>query len=62
MAKIALDENNPLDLRARMFAELAPYVRPKLSAQKVDMDANIGGSLGDALLAFASGKTVSPAE
>jgi hypothetical protein len=29
MAKIALDEATPLEIRARMFAELAPYVFPK---------------------------------
>jgi hypothetical protein len=32
MARIALDPGTPLDLRARMFAELAPYVYPKRKA------------------------------
>jgi hypothetical protein len=32
MARIALDTSNPLELRARMFAELAPYLYPKRKA------------------------------
>lgn len=29
MARIAQDENNPPDLRGRMYAELAQYIAPK---------------------------------
>ena len=32
MARIAMDETNPADLRGRMFAELAAYVAPKRKA------------------------------
>ena len=32
MAKIAMDEENPPELRGRMFAELAPYMYPKRRA------------------------------
>ncbi|UCG98461.1 MAG: hypothetical protein JSW31_04995, partial [Burkholderiales bacterium] len=32
MARIAMDEANPPELRGRMFAELAQYVAPKRKA------------------------------
>ena len=32
MAQIALDEKNPVEVRARMFSELAQYVAPKRKA------------------------------
>jgi hypothetical protein len=32
MAKIALDPQNPVELRARMFSDLAQYVAPKRRA------------------------------
>jgi len=32
MAKIALDPQNPIELRARMFSDLAQYVAPKRRA------------------------------
>jgi len=32
MAKIAMDANNPPELRGRMFAELAQYIAPKRKA------------------------------
>jgi hypothetical protein len=32
MAKIAMDPENPIELRARMLTELAPYVYPKRRA------------------------------
>ena len=32
MAKIALDEKNPPELRGRMFSELAQYIAPKRKA------------------------------
>jgi hypothetical protein len=32
MARIALNTKNPLELRAKMFAELAQYVAPKRKA------------------------------
>jgi hypothetical protein len=41
MARIALDENNPIDLRARMFAELAQYVAPKRRAVEHSGEVNL---------------------
>ena len=35
MAKIAMDQSNPIDLRARMYAELAQYVAPKLKSSEL---------------------------
>lgn len=35
MARIAMDENNEVSLRGRMFAELAQYVLPKRKAVEV---------------------------
>jgi len=35
MATIAMNKRNPVDLRAKMFAELAPYVFPKRRAVEV---------------------------
>jgi hypothetical protein len=32
MARIAMNKENPLDIRARMFSELAQYVAPKRKA------------------------------
>lgn len=32
MAKIAMNAKNPMDLRARMYAELAQYIAPKRKA------------------------------
>ena len=32
MARIALNKKNPVELRAKMFAELAQYVAPKRKA------------------------------
>ncbi len=32
MARIAMDDGNPIELRGRMFAELAQYVAPKRRA------------------------------
>jgi hypothetical protein len=40
MAKIALDPQNPIELRARMFSDLAQYVAPKRRA--VDHSASDG--------------------
>jgi hypothetical protein len=36
MARLALDESNPPELRGRMFAELAQYVAPKRKAIEMD--------------------------
>jgi hypothetical protein len=36
MARIAMDESNPIDIRARMYAELAGYIAPKRKAIQVD--------------------------
>ena len=41
MAKIAMDCTNPVEIRARMYAELAQHVAPKRKAVQVDAgDAN----------------------
>jgi hypothetical protein len=36
MARIAMDCHNPVELRARMFAELAHYIAPKRKAIQID--------------------------
>ena len=36
MALIAMDDSNPVEIRARMFAELAQYVAPKRKAIQVE--------------------------
>lgn len=41
MARIALDKSVPLDLRARMFAELAPYVYPKRKLVERALDQQV---------------------
>ncbi len=38
MARIAMDAANPIELRGRMFAELASYVYPKRRAVEVKGD------------------------
>lgn len=41
MARIAMDPQNPVEVRARMFAELAGYVAPKRKAlEMAGTDAN----------------------
>jgi hypothetical protein len=47
MARIALNKKNPLELRGRMFSELAQYVAPKRravehSADKPTLEALLG--------------------
>lgn len=41
MAKLAMDKNNPADLRGRMFSELAQYVAPKRKALEHSADAGM---------------------
>lgn len=36
MACIAMDTNNPIEIRARMYAELAGYVAPKRKAVEIE--------------------------
>jgi hypothetical protein len=38
MARIALDESNPPELRGKMFAELAQYLHPKRRATEIKTD------------------------
>lgn len=38
MAIIAMDENNPPELRGRMYAELAQYLYPKRKATEIKVD------------------------
>ena len=41
MALIAMNENNPVELRARMYSELAQYVAPKRKALEHSADAGM---------------------
>src|SRR5579862_7085695 len=43
MARIAMDKRNPVELRARMFAELAQYTHPKRRA--VEWSGPGGGAI-----------------
>lgn len=36
MARIAMDAQNPIEIRARMYAELAQYIAPKRKAVQVN--------------------------
>ncbi len=38
MAHIALDQSNPVEVRCRMFSELAQYVAPKRKAIEISDD------------------------
>ena len=40
MAILAMDEATPIDIRARMYAELAQYVAPKRRASEVQQTTN----------------------
>ena len=40
MAHIAMDTFNPLEIRARMYAELAQYVAPKRKSVEIDTGKN----------------------
>jgi hypothetical protein len=41
MARIAMNKKNPVELRARMFAELAQYVAPKRKAMEHSGDSGM---------------------
>jgi hypothetical protein len=41
MALIAMDEKNPVELRGRMYSELAQYVAPKRKAMEHSADDGI---------------------
>jgi len=41
MARIAMDESNSIELRAKMYSELAPYIFPKRKA--MDINSNDSG-------------------
>jgi hypothetical protein len=43
MAKIAADKKNPIELRARMYAELAQYVYPK--RRSMELSGVDGGAI-----------------
>jgi hypothetical protein len=49
MARIAMDEKNSIEVRARMFVELAQYVAPKRKAVEHSAD---GATLEALLLQF----------
>ena len=40
MARIAMDETMPIEVRARMYAELAQYIAPKRKAVEHSLAAN----------------------
>lgn len=40
MARIAMDPLNPIEVRAKMYAELAGYIAPKRKAVQVDGDGS----------------------
>lgn len=46
MAKIAMDVTAPLDLRARMYAELAEYIAPKRTTIEVAAELRRRGRRG----------------
>jgi hypothetical protein len=63
MAKIAMDENQPMQLRATMYRELAQYVAPKRKSVEVtgeDGDPLKGSFTLTAFLAQHNGMTVGP--
>jgi len=41
MARIAMDKSNTIELRAKMYSELAPYIFPKRKA--MDINSNSDG-------------------
>jgi len=41
MARIAMDKSNSIELRAKMYSELAPYIFPKRKA--MDINSNSDG-------------------
>jgi hypothetical protein len=51
MALMAMNENNPVELRARMFSELAQYVAPKRKA----MEHSAGGGIEEWLARIGDG-------
>jgi hypothetical protein len=46
MAKIAADENAPIEVRARMYSELAQYIAPKRRA----IDHDLSPTAADAMM------------
>jgi hypothetical protein len=52
MALIAMDEKNPVELRGRMYSELAQYVAPKRKA----MEHSAGGEIEEWLARIATAK------
>ena len=60
MARIAMNEANPPELRGRMFAELAGYVAPKRKA--VEHSAMDGSSFQFSWMAAAETRELSSAE
>ena len=60
MARIAMNEANPPELRGRMFAELAGYVAPKRKA--VEYSATDGSGFQFSWMAAAETRELSSAE
>lgn len=55
MARIAQDESAPVDVRARMFAELAQYVAPKRNAVEHDLSRTAADALGPRIIQVVAG-------
>jgi hypothetical protein len=41
LARIAMNEKNPIELRARIYSDLAQYVAPKLKAMEHSGDVGM---------------------
>jgi hypothetical protein len=46
MAKIAMDTKNPLEIRAKMFSELAQYVAPKRKSTEISAEGGAAAVMG----------------
>jgi hypothetical protein len=46
MARIAMDINTPIDLRAKLYSELAQYIAPKRKAIEYSGESGVGPVLG----------------
>ncbi len=53
MARIAMDQENPIELRAQMFRELAQYVAPKRKA--IEHTGAGGGPMQVNIIRFSDG-------
>ena len=61
MAQIALNEAAPVEVRARMYAELAQYVAPKRKAVEHDFSAEAAAALSQPRVIEVHGVAPDPA-